>query len=93
MAASATVGRPLRRALGKLLYAEKTYTDVPVIRPEENNESVVDSVEGGVSRARSVGIPTTIKHMVMMHDGESDQLSSKLAAGLTVSTLPPLNCS
>lgn len=73
MAASATIGRPLRRSLGKLLFSGNAYSDVAVIRPAS---ALPEGQEGG----RAVGIPPGIKHVIMMSEVESGELTGKLAA-------------
>ena len=75
--ASATIGRPLRRSLSKLLHASDEYGDFAVIRPE-----AVESVEGG--KGRRVSVPSSIRHVVAMSDGDSSQLTYKLAAAKEV---------
>ena len=79
VAASATIGRPLRRSLSKLLLASNEYADFAVIRPEEESSS-----EGGADRGRRVSIPASIEHRVVMSEGDSDQLTGKLATAKEV---------
>jgi superfamily II DNA/RNA helicase len=75
VAASATIGRPLRRNLGRLLYADKTYVDVPAIRPL-TTPTDVDSTR---SVSRAVGIPASIRHVLLMSDSDSNQLTKRLS--------------
>jgi superfamily II DNA/RNA helicase len=66
IAASATVGRPLRRELSKLLDPQSKYKEgFPVIRPSDSQS---------ISQSRSVSIPAKIKHVVVVFsdDGYSN---------------------
>lgn len=73
IAASATVGRPLRRALNKLFDLTSTEAGLlHVIRP------VVDGADANAA-TREVGIPSCITHVAILDSQESTELSTKLA--------------
>ena len=79
VAASATIGRPLRRSLSKLLLASDEYADFVVIRPAQEA-----SPEDRRDKGRKVSVPASIRHTVVMADGDTDQLTAKLATAKKV---------
>ena len=66
VAASATVGRPLRRELFKLLSGGGGFGDLPVIRPAGAAEN------GGSSTGRLVGVPPGIEHTLFVCSDDSE---------------------
>jgi superfamily II DNA/RNA helicase len=82
VAASATVGRPLRRELYRLLQGGDGYGELPVIRPENvEGEPVRSGPQSGSTR--QIGIPKSIEHVAIMCEGgdtgSKDDLNVKLA--------------
>lgn len=133
VAASATIGRPLRRELYHLLLgggerrsrsagelpllqAESTVVSAPLIR--QDDESDIDcggddeaySLEdllldgqgaesgtkrektlAGVKQTRRISIPSTIRHVALLINDETDKMSSKTATLQKMWTRPPLS--
>lgn len=78
VAASATVGRPLRRTLCKILNGGTAFGDFPVIRGAEGAVDAEEAQPEGTSTSRDVTIPTTIRHVVVVVDSDLP-ISGKLA--------------
>lgn len=79
VAASATVGRPLRRELFKLLNGGSEFGDLPVIRPAGTEEA-------GSSTGRLVGVPSGIEHTLLVcnNDSGDESLQGNLGKQIAV---------
>jgi superfamily II DNA/RNA helicase len=69
VASSATVGRPLRRELFRLLHGGKGYGELTVIRPEVDIDGK-ESKGPQVGSTRQVTIPKSIRHVAFMCERE-----------------------
>ena len=90
VAASATVGRPLRRELYKLISGSDKFADIPVIRPAQqpvdaksglkNGDEDNDDAPLAKASSRKVYIPSQINHIALVcNDGNDGELGYKLA--------------
>lgn len=77
VAASATVGRPLRRELFRILQGGEGYGEMEIIRPS-SSRTERDGAQAGSTR--QVGIPKEIEHIAIMCEGDdSSEINTKLA--------------
>lgn len=80
VAASATVGRPLRRDLHRIIHRGSN-GNFPVLRPNEDGAPSLDGniAKGQFGSTRKIGIPSNIKHIAVLVDtDETNELSRKL---------------
>jgi superfamily II DNA/RNA helicase len=77
VAASATVGRPMRRELFKALqgsYRGSGGYDIPILRPAvSESESGAAAIAAGRHVPRAVGIPRTIRHTILLFEDQGSQ--------------------
>jgi superfamily II DNA/RNA helicase len=77
IAASATVGRPLRRELYKMLDPGLKYGDgYHVIRANQNADVATELPSESKSN-RAVSIPATIKHMAILRSDDTDEFGQR----------------
>ena len=81
VAASATVGRPLRREMQKLFQLNPDFTEGSMKRGSSNSDfHIIRPLQSESSAAtRMVGIPSGITHIAVLDSADSVELSTKLA--------------
>jgi hypothetical protein len=91
VAASATIGRPVRRELYHALMgggqrSASSSGELPLLRAKAAAVQIADDRNGRETTTRAVSVPRSIRHIVLLRNDQSDSLTNKVSTAKTMWT-------